>query len=550
MTRSLALALSASLLAGCGGVPGGLAPQGAGLTLEKSADGAARAKRPAPRKALSAASCLKWDADFGQHLNVWDDSCFELPVGFTFSFYGTDYTRLFVGSNGYITFGRGDTSYFSYSPLTSGLARIAPLFGDLVPNSWNADSDVYFKTVGAAPNRRFVATWVVMPEYSDRAAINTFQVQLFEGTNEIMFGYNGLGTDGYSAIGLPYTAGLGAPSGASLLTAQGRDLKALEGVNVLFRPDGRGGYSQARLGCEEPALAVATAPPQSGLEGQPVAFSAAASNAAGPVSYAWDFGDGATAEGAQVAHAYADNGAYHVTVRATDGNGKTATAEASAAIANVAPTVRAPGAVTITSGESAALAAGFSDPGAQDGPWAWTIDWGNGASAAGTAGAPGSAVSAARRYLKAGSYAVSLSVTDKDAGVGTAQTTVTVLRLAAPADVKPGSPDNPIALDGKGGQLPVALLSVPGFDATQVDPASVRIGLTGVAARNDGALMAASEDVDGDGDLDLLLHFERAQLQANGDLSASTTQLTLLGDLRDGRQFRAVDGVRVLPVLP
>jgi PKD repeat protein len=41
-------------------------------------------------------------------------------------------------------------------------------------------------------------------------------------------------------------------------------------------------------------------------------------------SYSWDFGDGATAEGATVDHAYAAAGDYSVTLTVTDTNGQTA----------------------------------------------------------------------------------------------------------------------------------------------------------------------------------------------------------------------------------
>jgi hypothetical protein len=57
--------------------------------------------------------------------------------------------------------------------------------------------------------------------------------------------------------------------------------------------------------------------------------------------YTWDFGDGATALGAQASHSYAAAGTYSVTLSVTDDGGATATATATVTVstaANIAPT--------------------------------------------------------------------------------------------------------------------------------------------------------------------------------------------------------------------
>jgi len=54
--------------------------------------------------------------------------------------------------------------------------------------------------------------------------------------------------------------------------------------------------------------------------GVPLLFTASATDADGdPLAYAWDFGDGATASGAMVEHAYATQGTYTAVVTVTDG---------------------------------------------------------------------------------------------------------------------------------------------------------------------------------------------------------------------------------------
>jgi hypothetical protein len=70
-------------------------------------------------------------------------------------------------------------------------------------------------------------------------------------------------------------------------------------------------------------------------------------------------------------------------------------------------------------------------------------------------------------------------------------------------DIKPGSTTNPINVRSRG-VIPVAILTTPAFDATTVDPLTVQFG-PGNATEAHG--QGHVSDVDGDGDLDLMLHF-------------------------------------------
>lgn len=75
--------------------------------------------------------------------------------------------------------------------------------------------------------------------------------------------------------------------------------------------------------------------------------------------------------------------------------------------------------------------------------------------------------------------------------------------VAVAIDIVPGSEPNPIDLSEEG-EIPVAVLTTEAFDATTVDPFSARFGPDGA---NEGDNQASIEDVDGDGNLDLLLQF-------------------------------------------
>jgi len=102
-------------------------------------------------------------------------------------------------------------------------------------------------------------------------------------------------------------------------------------------------------------------------------------------------------------------------------------------------------------------------------------------------------------------------------------------------DIKPGSYPNSINLKSKG-VVPVAVLTTADFDASTVDPATVEFaGAT--------PLRWTFEDVDNDGDLDMLFHFDTQTLQLN----ASSTEATLTGATTGGQEFTGTDTVRIVP---
>ncbi len=102
-------------------------------------------------------------------------------------------------------------------------------------------------------------------------------------------------------------------------------------------------------------------------------------------------------------------------------------------------------------------------------------------------------------------------------------------------DIKPGSFPNSINLANKG-VTPVAILTGDGFDATLVDPASIQFA-------GASPLRWAHEDVDGDGDIDLIFHFKTQEL----DLNEDSTSACLTGKLLDETPINGCDSVRIVP---
>ena len=114
--------------------------------------------------------------------------------------------------------------------------------------------------------------------------------------------------------------------------------------------------------------------------------------------------------------------------------------------------------------------------------------------------------------------------------------TITVIPLVS-IDIKPGSFPNSIN-PGKKGVIPVAILTTGDFDATTVDGDSARFGPAGAVP-----VHWAIEDVDGDGDDDMILHFKTQDTGiAEGDTEAMLTATTT-----GGMDIAGVDSVRTTP---
>ncbi len=135
------------------------------------------------------------------------------------------------------------------------------------------------------------------------------------------------------------------------------------------------------------------------------------------VSYAWDFGDGTSGTGVTASHSYAAAGTYGVSVTVTDDQGATNTATTSVTV--TAP-VNQPPTASFTS-NCTDLSCSFDANGSSDSDgnivsYAW--DFGDGSNASG--------VTTNHSYATAGSYTVSLTVTDDQGATNTSTANVSV----------------------------------------------------------------------------------------------------------------------------
>jgi hypothetical protein len=115
----------------------------------------------------------------------------DLP--FPFTFYGERQLEYAVSSNGLLqlfpTLMGVPTNTYDNQPIPTAAAPnrfVAAFWDDLLPIM---GSSVVTRTLGAAPNRRFVVQWTNFSVFGDDSARMTFQAKLFETSNAIELHY-------------------------------------------------------------------------------------------------------------------------------------------------------------------------------------------------------------------------------------------------------------------------------------------------------------------------------------------------------------------------
>jgi hypothetical protein len=109
---------------------------------------------------------------FGDALALTDDDTREMALPFGFTFFNQQYDRVFVNSDGNLTFTEADTASTqrSVSRFLTGPPRLAPLFADLDPSTGG-------RVLAYGDRDRFSVTWCGVREF-DRPETATMQVTL------------------------------------------------------------------------------------------------------------------------------------------------------------------------------------------------------------------------------------------------------------------------------------------------------------------------------------------------------------------------------------
>ncbi|MCX5894616.1 MAG: hypothetical protein NTZ51_02110, partial [Proteobacteria bacterium] len=121
-------------------------------------------------------SISSWPTDpaGGTQLSLGDDDYLQvtLSAGAQVSLYGQSYSSFYVGSNGYITFDQGDSSYSESLAGHFSKKRIAPLYDDLYPP---AGGSISYKQLAD----RMVVTWLNITQCCSSTNPSSFQIEMF-----------------------------------------------------------------------------------------------------------------------------------------------------------------------------------------------------------------------------------------------------------------------------------------------------------------------------------------------------------------------------------
>ncbi len=228
----------------------------------------------------------RWETNIGACWSSSDDTFVQVNLPFAFPFYGAARTTTFVGTNGYVTFGTGDSQYTETIPQFNTLPRIAAFFDDLFGRSQGC---AHYNVL---PDR-LVVTYNNVQHYSAGGS-NTIQIILFQD-GRIQFGYRGItalttGTitgitpgPNSPAVQLNFSAqpAVDVPAGTAIFEYfLGTNPFDLDGAFILFTPRPSGGYTARTIlpvvGAQN--VLVSGTATSSGALGAPLNRSALAAN--------------------------------------------------------------------------------------------------------------------------------------------------------------------------------------------------------------------------------------------------------------------------------
>ncbi len=190
--------------------------------------------------------------------------------------------------------------------------------------------------------------------------------------------------------------------------------------------------------------------PATGVEEGNVSFASLSSDVGTDLLVSsWDFGDGSTAGGGTVQHAYADQGTYTVTLTVTDADGASTSSTGTIVIANLDPQITS---ASIPSSGDEAEALVFSATGTDVVADTLTYTWsfGDGSTAVGS--------TVTHVYADNGTVTVSLLLTDEDGGSATTSANLNL------ANVNPQISN--VVVPATGGEGMVIPMSADAVDAS------------------------------------------------------------------------------------
>ena len=235
------------------------------------------------------------------------------------------------------------------------------------------------------------------------------------------------------------------------------------------------------------------------------------------LTYSWT-GSFGTASGVNPSIALGA-GSHSISLTVDDGNGAVSSDDVLVTVVldTEAPELEAPAAITVIANIAGGFSGAIGDAVALD-----------------VCDADPSISNDAPALFPLGDTEVTYTAVDEAGNSSSATQTVTVEPFPVTVDIKPGNDNNNVNPRSKG-VIPVAILSDAGFDATTLDVSSLSFGPDGATTAHSGHI----EDVDDDGDDDLMLHFRTRDT----GISNSTLGLCMTGFTESGIPVAGCDGV-------
>lgn len=274
-----------------------------------------------------------------------------IPLGFSFNYFGTNYSTINVGVNGVLQFGTNNSTIFTGQAIPLAANPNEYIGCPMMDVDARTTGTIQFLTTGTAPNRKFIIDWNVPVFNSTDTYIS--QAVLNESTNSIEVHFKQFGNTSTKiyTIGIENAAGsvgTPAPGRVATTTATTADeawrffpntitsyawsatnaytasvqnpavitptVPANSGTYTLTVTDGNG--------CSATSSQVVTvnAAPVATITGTTTACGTVTLTAAGGTTYAWSGGDAPTS----AVNTFTTSGTYTVTV--TNAAGCTATA--------------------------------------------------------------------------------------------------------------------------------------------------------------------------------------------------------------------------------
>ncbi len=151
-------------------------------------------------------------------------------IGFTFTFFGNNYTQFYIGSNGWIGFSAGQTTGYVAQYIPNASSPMNCILGDwedLLPGA----SNIRYTTIGTAPNRKLVVSFNQVPHYNCGTNLHTFQFVLNETSGIIDINYLSKPQCGASNA----TAGLVNSNNTNVVPVGGRNASQWTASNLSIR---------------------------------------------------------------------------------------------------------------------------------------------------------------------------------------------------------------------------------------------------------------------------------------------------------------------------